>query len=764
MIRYSFSILFLCCLMACSTTKHLPEGEKLYTGASVKLNASGTTVRQNKVLKSDLQGLTRPKPNSRFLGIPFKLGIYNLFRNAKPNSFFGKFRDKSGEPPVLLSSVDLNNNVKTLQVHLENKGFFKASVKGDTLVKGKKASAVYAADAGTQYKINTVKFPDDSSQLAQAIKGVAANSLLKPGVPYDLDVIKGERNRIDAMLKEQGFYFFSPDHLIVRVDSTIGNNLVDMVVAIKSEAPDNARRAYRIDDVYIYSGYSLNSATTDTLKRYAELFNGYHIIDRRKRFKPWFFSNLMVFDSGELYNRTDHNLTLNRLINVNEFRFVKNRFEAVPDSFKLNAYYYLTPLPKKSLRGEVNATTKSNNLGGTNLQISWRNRNTFRAGEQLSVSAYIGSEVQFGGNVKDKDGNIKRYNTYRTGAEMNFAIPRFATFGLMNLNKRSPFVPRTNMQLGYDILNRRQLYTVNSFRGAVGYLWKENIMTSHELYPISINYVQPINVTKEYRDSVFRYPYLERIIDSQFIIGGTYQYNYNQLVTGVQKINSFYFNGLVDVSGNIAGLVTGAKSNDPKRIFNALFAQYVKVETDGRYYRRIGVKSTWANRIVLGVGRPYGNSSQLPYIKQFFAGGNNSVRAFRSRSLGPGTYAQVNNNNFLADQTGDMKLELNTEFRPHISGPLYGAVFIDAGNIWLANEDPARPGAKFSKNFLNELGMGGGVGIRFDIVLFVIRLDVAVPFRKPWEQNPWVMNQINLRNTDWRRQNIIYNLAIGYPF
>jgi outer membrane protein assembly factor BamA len=111
-----------------------------------------------------------------------------------------------------------------------------------------------------------------------------------------------------------------------------------------------------------------------------------------------------------------------------------------------------------------------------------------------------------------------------------------------------------------------------------------------------------------------------------------------------------------------------------------------------------------------------------------------------------------------------MKLELNTEFRPHISGPLYGAVFIDAGNIWLANEDPARPGAKFSKNFLNELGMGGGVGIRFDIVLFVIRLDVAVPFRKPWEQNPWVMNQINLRNTDWRRQNIIYNLAIGYPF
>jgi outer membrane protein assembly factor BamA len=472
----------------------------------------------------------------------------------------------------------------------------------------------------------------------------------------------------------------------------------------------------------------------------------------------------MVFDSGELYNRTDHNLTLNRLINVNVFRFVKNRFEAVSDSFKLNAYYYLTPLPKKSLRAEINTTTKSNNLNGTNIQGSWRNRNTFRAGEQLSVSAYIGTEVQFGGNVRDKEGNIKRYNTYRTGAEMNFAIPRFVTFGLLNLNKRSPFVPRTNIQLGYDVLNRRELYTVNSFRGAIGYLWKENIMTSHELYPISINYVQPINVTKEYKDSVFRYPYLERIIDSQFILGGTYQYNYNQLATGLQKLNSFYFNGLLDLSGNIAGLVMGAKQSDPKRIFNAQFAQYAKFETDGRYYRRLGLKSSWANRIVLGVGLPYGNSRELPYIKQFFAGGNNSVRAFRSRSIGPGTYAEVSNNNFLSDQTGDIKLELNTEYRPHISGPLYGAVFIDAGNVWLANEDPNRPGGKFSKNFLNELAIGGGFGVRFDIVLFVIRLDIGIPFRKPWEQNPWVMNQIDLRNPNWRRQNIIYNLAIGYPF
>jgi outer membrane protein assembly factor BamA len=349
---------------------------------------------------------------------------------------------------------------------------------------------------------------------------------------------------------------------------------------------------------------------------------------------------------------------------------------------------------------------------------------------------------------------------------MNFVIPRFVTFGLFNLNKRSAYVPRTNLQLGYDVLNRRELYTLNSFRAAIGYSWKESIQKQHEFHPISINYVQPINVTQEYRDSTFKYPYLERIIDSQFIIGSTYNYNYNDLATGLQKTNAFYFNGLVDLSGNVAGLLVKEKASDGngKRLFNAKFDQYLKLETDLRYYRKLGLKSSWANRFILGYGNPYGNSIQLPYIKQFFVGGNNSIRAFRSRSVGPGTFYQPDSTSFFADQTGDIKMEFNTEFRPHITGPLYGAVFLDIGNIWLKNEDPSRPGANFSKDFLKQLAIGAGAGIRLDIVLFVIRLDVGVPLRKPWETPPSVINQIDFRNKDYRRENIVFNLAIGYPF
>lgn len=742
-------------LFSCSVTKHLPEGEKLYTGAVVNLDAPGATRREKKVLKTDLQGLTRPRPNTRFIGIPIKLGIYNMFRKAKEKSFFGKLRNQYGEPPVLLSNVDLQQNVKVLQNHLENKGYFKAKVSADTVIRKKKAHAVYTAKAGNLYKINSVQFDSSNTALAQAIQKSAAQTLLKKGDGYDLDVVRGERNRIDAFLKENGFYFFSPDYLIVQVDSTTGNHLVDMRVLVKSETPDEAKLAYTIRNGYIYAGYSANTARIDTMRTDMQFYDGYYFIDRRKRFKPKMFSQALQFRPGDLYNRTDHNQTLSRLISLDEFRFVRNRFEPIGDSAKLDAHYYLTPLQKRSLRGEVNATTKSNNLNGGQISFSWRDRNFFHAGEQLSIRAYLGSEIQFGGPWKG-------YNTYRTGAEVNLSVPRFA---LLKIHTRGGYIPRTNFQLGYDVLNRSKLYTLNSYRGQIGYVWKESLEKQHEFYPIAITYIQPLNVTPEFRDTIKRYPYLNTIIDSQFVIGSTYQYTLNQNVNGQQKLNSFYFNGLVDLSGNIAGLLAGKGTpENPKRLLNAPFDQYIKLEVDGRYYRRIGLKSSWVNRINIGFGQPYGNSKQLPYIKQFFVGGNNSIRAFRSRSVGPGTYPLLANNGFFPDQTGDIKLEMNTEFRPHISGPLYGAIFLDAGNIWLAKEDPSRPGAKFTSKFLDQLAIGTGAGIRLDIVLFVIRFDIGVPLRRPWEEDPWALNQIKLQSREWRKNNLMYNLAIGYPF
>jgi outer membrane protein insertion porin family len=765
-LRHHNIYLFILCfiLAACNVTKSVPQGDALYTGASVTLNSDSLTAKEKKIFRSDLQGLTRPRPNSRFLGIPFKLSFYNLFYKAKPNSFFGKLRNNLGEPPVLLSSVDLEYNEKVLQSFLENKGFFHAKVNGDTTVKNKKAKAVYTANAGARYYINSVVYVNDSSALTQTIAQSTANSLLKVNDPYDLDVIKGERLRLDAYLKERGFYYFNPDHVLVQVDSTVGNNKVDMRLVIKPDVPQDAREVFTINNIYIYSNYRLNTALVDTNLAHAQPFEDYVVVDPEKKYKPKLFAQATQFNKGDVYNRTDHNLTLSRLINLNQFKFVRNRFERVADSNKLDAYYYLTPMPKKSLRGEFTLTNKSNNLNGSIISGSWLNRNALKAGEHLSFTGYVGSEVQFAGTFKG-------YNTYRTGAEVNFSLPRFF-IPFTDIRTRGGYVPRTNLQAGYDILNRRKLYTLNQYRFSFGYSWQESPKVRHEFNPISINYVQPLNITQEFSDSVRNTPYIRHIVDSQFILGTTYQYNYNDLVGGQRKSNSFYFNGLVDLSGNLAGLFTKTESaTGVKRIAKTRFDQYFKIDLDGRYYRKLGVNSTWANRVIFGYGAPYGNSYQLPYIKQFFSGGNNSIRAFRSRSL-LGTYLYPDTTGFLPDQTGDIRMEFNTEYRPHISGPLYGAIFIDAGNTWLKNPDttrllngmPARPGAEFTKDWMKQLAVGAGVGLRVDVQLFVIRLDVAFPIRKPWEQNPWVINQIELLKKEWRQANVIYNLAIGYPF
>jgi outer membrane protein insertion porin family len=748
-------------LAACSTTSHIPANDKLYTGASVSVTGPKLTVREKKTLRSDLSGLTRPRPNSKILGIiPFKLSFYNLFYNKKPNSFFGKLRDKWGEPPVLLSQLDLNKNVTILQNHLENKGYFHAKVTGDTSIRRKKASASYKAETGVQYLIASVHFPSDSSDLSQTIQQSVSKTLLKTGTPFDLDVIKGERIRIDAFLKERGFYYFSPEFLLIKADSTIGNNKVDLYVTAKPEMPKVAGQIYTINDVFIYSNYSLNTAKEDTVRSDAELFKGYYLVDKSKRFHPGLFQESMQFYPGDVYNRTDHNLTLNRLINLDLFKFVKNRFQPLADTPKLDVFYYLTPYPSKSLRAEITATSRSNNLNGSEIRLSWRNRNFFKGGEHLSFSAYVGSDYQF-------SGALSGYNTYRTGAEIALAIPHII-IPFRTLRYKGGFAPRTTIRLGYDILNRKSLFTLNSYRLEYGYVAKRSLKKTHEFNPIAISYVQALNVSKKFDSLVKTDPILKKTIQSQFILGTNYQYNYNEVVNGLQKLNSYYFNGRVDFSGNIAGLITGAnyKAGKEKLIYGAPFAQYMMFEADGRYYRKVGLGSSWANRVILGFGYPYGNSVEVPYVKQFFVGGNNSLRGFRSRAVGPGVYRSPNSATFIPDQTGDIKMEFNTEFRPKISGPLYGAIFFDAGNIWLVNDSSftKRPGGQFTSKFLSQLAMDAGVGLRLDITLFVIRLDLGFPLRKPWEKTPWVANQISPGDRSWRKDNLIYNLAIGYPF
>lgn len=759
-----FIVIAFALLTSCNNLKHIPANDALYTGATVKVDSTDMSAKQRRALESELKGLVRPRPNKKFLGMRIKLSLYYLAGNPKKeNSLRGTIKYKWGEPPVLLSQFNLEYNTKILQNTLENRGYFNAIVEGDTTIKGKKASSQFAAHIGPRYYINQVTFDSTADVLHQKINETAAASLLKPNEPFDLAVVKSERIRIDADLKEKGFYFFDPGYILVQVDSSIGNNRVNLYVRVKSDVGDIARVPYTINDIYIFPSYRLNASnaiSSDTTKNGMVFYKGYYLKDRQKLYKPKLFEDAIQFSTGDIYNRTDHNATLSRLINLNVFRFVKNRLEIDPtsDSAKLNSYYYLTPQARQSLRGEINATTKSNGLTGSNITLGWKKRNAFRGGEILGVDATGGFEVQFGGQFKG-------YNTFRTGLEVNVSFPRFLVPFKLH-TKRGGYVPRTNASVGVDLYIKQKLYTLTSFTAALGYVWKTGVRDEFKISPFVFNYVVPTGISDEYRDSVIKNPTLQTTIDTQFTFGPILSYTFNGIQDNIFRNGSFLKADL-DLSGNIVGLIQGANySTKPKELLGARYSQYVKAEVDFRRYLKISDKMVWVNRIDIGASAPYGNSKALPYIKQFFSGGSNSLRAFRSRTVGPGSYDYPETASFRPDQGGDLKLELNTELRAKLAGIVHGALFIDAGNIWLVNEDPRKPGAKFSSDFLKELYIGAGVGLRFDISFLVLRLDLATPVRRadrPLSER-WVLKDFDFGSAAWRKQNLIFNLGIGYPF
>jgi len=398
--------------------------------------------------------------------------------------------------------------------------------------------------------------------------------------------------------------------------------------------------------------------------------------------------------------------------------------------------------------------TTSANYIGTQVNLNWKNRNAFKGAEALTVTLFGSRDLQFSGQNNG-------YNVYQTGVQTTISWPRFITpFG--DPKSDNAYIPHTNFTLGYTLVNRTKLYTLNSYNGSFGYEWKENTFVTHDLNLINVTRVDAANVTQQYLDSIqhTRNPTLAHVIDNQFVIGPSYAYTYTNTMESY-KTNTFYYNGKVTLSGNIYGLLTGADTLSGKvsKLFGVPFNQFVKVENEFRYYHKTGPNSSIASRIIVGVGLPYGNSTILPYSQQFFIGGTNSLRGFRARSIGPGTYTPgldiTNGTGFLPDESGDIKIEGNIEYRPKLFSIVYGALFVDAGNIWDLKSHAGLPGATFGKSFLNQMAVDWGLGLRFDLTVLVLRTDLGFPVRAPFP--PGQPYKFNTKNP-------VFNLAIGYPF
>jgi outer membrane protein insertion porin family len=743
----------------CTNIGYLAHGEKLYTGAELDIEKKGEMPAGGD-LESQLNRLIVPDPNGKFLGLfRIKLWLYNL----------GIFKESMGEPPVLLQSVSPDRIATRMRTLLESKGYFQGEVSYTIREEEKTGSVAYRVAIHPPYTINSVTVQGDESPVLRAIRGTMGETVLRIGEQYDLTRLQEERVRIDAALKEKGMFFFAPDFILFHADTSLGERKIDLSLIVRKGIPEEATRSYTIGNVFIYSGYALNRDSVNVPAGDTVLAGGFRYIDIDRAFDPEVIIRSVFFVRGYPYARRAHDQTLNRLMNLGVFKYVSVRMVRADSAGmpRLDAHIYLTPLFSKTIRFELQGVSKSNDLVGPVFSSSFRNRNLLRGAELFKLTLEAGFEIPVRGAQSTG-------TSYEIGSRGELEIPKFLIpFDLGNGS--SLFVPKTRTALGLRLLHRIQYYQMFSVDASFGYVWKETLDKEHAFNPIAVTFAHLTNTTQQFKDLLATNTFLRKSFEEQFTIGQTYSFTYADQLEKDLK-NHLYFKGSIDLSGNIIHLVQsifhvpGGTPANPYTILGTPYSEYSRFDVDVRhYYNTNSETSSIASRLIAGIGIAHGNSSTLPYVKQFYIGGSNSVRAFDPRALGPGSYRTPDSllaHSFL-DQAGDIKLEANIEYRFPIVSVVRGALFVDAGNIWLRNDDPGRPGGTFSgKTFLNEMAVGTGFGIRLDLSFFILRFDLAFPLRVPYlpEGERWVTNRIDFGSASWRKDNLMLNVAIGYPY
>ncbi|MGC1516253.1 MAG: BamA/TamA family outer membrane protein, partial [Maribacter sp.] len=738
----SKTLVSLLLLIACSCgiEKYIPEGEQLYTGAALEIDTE-VPVKDLKEVRRELFELIEPNPNTTFLGMRPALYFHYKAQQEKPG-FINKFLNKSfGEEPIYFSSVKPDRVEELILNRLDNNGFFYSKATSKTVVDEKFASANYSVQLPEPYVLENYTLESDSLPIYREIEKMIPETPLVKGDRFDLDAMKAERQRLNDGLKEKGYYNSKADLLIFEADTNQYNNRkFDLFLRLKKEVPGRAAIPYTIDSITVYPNYSVTGDSLPITETDRERIEGIDFIQQEFYFRPELLNSYILFEKGDLYNPSTSKITSNRLSALGSYKYVNIQYTELDTTAteggtgSLAASIYLAPLTKRSLRGELQAVTKSNGFTGPGIQVTFNNRNLFNGGETLSISTNFSYEAQL------SSGDNSNLSSIAGGIKGDLIFPRFIP---LSPSRFKYAVPKTKVSLGLDFLNRSQLFTLSSVNSSFGYTWKENQYVYHQLDPISINYSRLSNVTDDFQTILEDNPFLRRSFEQRFIAGLLYSFTYDE-VSDVDKEYPIYFSSNLDTSGNLLNLASGGSGS----IFGSEFAQYAKLDADLRFYMRMGKDQTLISRVYAGWGVPYGNSQTLPFVKQFFSGGPYSVRAFNIRSLGPGSFdasAENTTTNFF-DRSGNLQLEANVEYRFPLFSYLKGAFFIDAGNVWLTGDfsdfeadqqnsnfsQSLFTDGKFEKDWLKEVAAGFGFGVRLDIQNFVIRLDLASPIRVPY--------------------------------
>ncbi len=721
------------------------------------------------------------------------LALYNTFNTRK-----GKYRtDKVkaiGEAPHLLDSSLVEISRVQIEKFLATKGFFNAKVKSEIEVEDKRAIIKFIANQGPEFKIRKIElYITDSAVLAIYNKNRESFSRIREGNRFDSDSLALEREQIYRMMKKNGYFDYVRQYVRFDVDSNLSESKADLKLFLTNPEGKSKHQVYTINNSLVTirtSDGKIEGLNADTL----QVDSQFRFVDYTGKFKSKPVKKYIFLKKDEPYNIENEELTYDRLYDLNVFRNLKIDYTKASDSTnKLNPRYDISPLKRMSNRIEGEYTFNSGR-NGFNIGNTYTNRNLFGGAELLEVKAKYG--VLF--DASSDKSILNRVFSRDLQLGINLIIPNLLVpFRIPDIGRNG--MPHTTISSSMQSFDQRAAFRSRVFINSITYDWVETKSKLHSYTPINIEFRRGV-LDPVFRDSLLQrgFGLYVKTNDRQFFnLGSQYAFTYN--ARRLETYNNFvFFRGAIDFAGNSLGildkLIKFKRDSDGFRtIFGLPYQQYVKTELDLRYYRYLGGDRQIVARLNPGIGLAYGNSDLLTFEKNFFAGGSSGVRAWQARTLGPGNYnravlgtdgkadtLRANLRNL--DQLGEYKLEGNLEYRFKIANNIMGAkvkgaTFTDFGNIWRRKESVENPGGEFKfKQFFNQLAVGIGAGLRFDLNYFVFRLDAGIKVKDPQFTGSdqyvikYLFNKKEFKN-DYENTHrpdvyrfVQYNFGIGMPF
>ncbi|QGY43100.1 BamA/TamA family outer membrane protein [Maribellus comscasis] len=753
-------------LLACSPVKFVPEDSYL-------LNKVEVEVDNAEINKDEAKAYVRQKENYKILGFAkFHLWLYNLSSKEKSDGWLKRI----GEPPQIYNEALAIQSEGQLKQYLNNRGYFHASVDKNVEYNDKKqkANVTYSLETGEIYRIRDINYHFSNIELRRLFMNDSSMTHIKPGTAFDYYMLDKQRSSIVDLFRNNGYYYFAKEDVSYLADSSRFEKeiVLDLYVGDNRNSTDDLAKVftpYFLNNFYISvlpgtaplnDVQQLNSFT-DTL--WTDNFTVFR--NNQIKYKTLLFERSLQMKKGDRYSISDVENTFNSFNRLRQFRFIDIQFQEPQmekDTNLLDCFIRLAPLSKQSTSFDIEGTNTSGNMGIAG-NINYQHRNLFHGAEVLNIKLRGAME-----RLANRESEY--FNTREVGVESNITIPRLLGPGNI-IGSFKNFMPKTVFTLGYNF-QRRPEYTRTIANVKFGYEWMRSETFRQTLNLLDFNMVNLYQFDPEFIANIEDL-YIKSSFTDHLIFASNYSFTYNTQGLNLSKGYS-YLKLNVESAGNLLSLASSL-TNQPKvqvvdtlglgtskyyRIFSTRFAQYVKSDVEFRYGYTIDKYNTLVARAFLGAGVPYGNFDVLPFEKKYFTGGANGIRAWQVRSLGPGTYKAQEGT--YPNQSSDIKLEANLEYRFKLISFIEGALFLDAGNIWAINKKDNREGALFEfDKFYKQLAFGTGTGLRFDFNYFIFRLDLGMKLRQPSDSftDGWIIG-----NRSYKADDFNLSFAIGYPF